>query len=155
MSHPGGDAAEPEVNDRRGEEGQNLADEKSANDADAERLAKFGTDAAAEGERDRAEERGHGGHHDGAEAQQARLIDGLFGRLAFLTFRFEGEVDHHDGVLLDDTDQKNDAYKSNDIEIFLKQNQGGDGADTGGRKRRENRDGVDVAFVQNAQYDVD
>ena len=38
-------------------------------------------------------------------------IDRFFGVLAFGTLRFNREVDHHDGVLLHNPDQKDDAYE--------------------------------------------
>ena len=62
-----------------------------------------------EHQRQRAEHRGHGRHHDRPEAQQAGLIDRLARRLALVALGLEREVDHHDGVLLDDADQQNDA----------------------------------------------
>jgi len=60
--------------------------------------AKFRTDAGAESERKSSEERGHGGHHDGAEAEQAGFVNGIERRLAFVALGVEREVDHHDGV---------------------------------------------------------
>ena len=34
-----------------------------------------------------------------------------------LAFRFEGEVDHHDGVLLHDAHQENDADEGNQRQV--------------------------------------
>ena len=39
-----------------------------------------------------------GGHEDGAETQQAGLVDGFLRALPLLAFRGQGEIDHHDGV---------------------------------------------------------
>ncbi len=64
-----------------------------------------------------AQQRRHGGHHDGPEAQQAGLIDRFARRLAFLALRLQREVDHHDGVLLHDADQQDDADQRDDAEI--------------------------------------
>ena len=36
---------------------------------------------------------------------------------AFLAFGLEREIDHHDGVLLDDADQQHDADQRDDAEI--------------------------------------
>jgi len=36
---------------------------------------------------------------------------------SFLALRFESEVDHHDGVFLDDADQEDDADESDDAEF--------------------------------------
>ncbi len=68
-----------------------------------------------------AEQRGHGGHHDGAEAQQAGLVDGVQRRHALFALRVEREIDHHDGVLLHDADQQDDADQRDDAEIIAVQ----------------------------------
>ncbi len=67
----------------------------------------------------------------GRKRKQARLVDGFLGRLAFIALGFQGEVNHHDGVLLHDTNQQNDADQGDDVEIFLKKDQGQDRADSG------------------------
>ena len=148
-------AIEEEIDDGGSEERENLRDDEAADDGDAERAAKLAAGATAEGEWDTAEQRGHGGHHDGTEAQQTGLVDRLFGLHALIPFGFESEVDHHDGILLDDTDEQNDADERDDGEIDVEKEQGEDGANTGGGQRRENGDGVNVAFVENTENDVD
>ena len=73
-------AAEPveiDVDHRRGEQRQQLADQQAADDGDAERMAQLRARAAAEHQRQRAEQRRHRRHQDGAEAQQRRLMDRL------------------------------------------------------------------------------
>src|SRR2546429_381958 len=88
-------AAKPvksEVDDRGGIEGQQLAENQAANDGDAEWTAQLGTDAGSERKRQTAEQRGHRGHHDGPETQQAGFVNGVERRLAFLAFSFEREV---------------------------------------------------------------
>ncbi len=68
------------------------------------------------GQRNAAEQRGHGGHHDGAEAQQAGLVD-RFGRvLAVLALGLEREVDDHDAVLLHNADEQDDADDADDAQ---------------------------------------
>ena len=94
-------AVEVEVDDGSREQGQRLAENQAANDGDAERAAHFGSGARARGQRQGAEQRGSGGHHDRAEAQQARLINRLQARLAALALGLHGEVDHQDRVFLD------------------------------------------------------
>ena len=128
---------------------------QAADDGDAERLAQFRARAGAEGERQAAEQRGHGGHHDGAEAQQAGLVDGLARRLACLALGFQREVDHHDGVLLHDADQQDDADERDDVELHAEDQQREDRADAGRGQRGENRDRMDVALVEHAEHDVD
>ena len=77
------------------------------------------------------------------------------GRLAAVALGFQREVDHHDGVLLHDADEQNDADQRDDVEIFLADEKRQNGAHAGGGQRRQNRDRVDVALVQHAQHDVD
>ena len=72
-----------------------------------------------------------------------------------LAFGFEGEVDHHDAVFLDDADQQDDADDGDDAELLAKENQRQKSADAGGRQRGKNGDGMDEAFVQDAEDDVD
>ena len=45
----------------------------------------------------------------GTEAEQGSLMDGLHRRFAFVTLGIQGEVDHHDCVLLYDAEKQNDA----------------------------------------------
>ena len=56
----------------------------------------------------------------GPETQQARLIDRFDRPPAFLALRFQRKVDHHDGVLLHDTDQQNDSDQRDDAEITMR-----------------------------------
>ena len=68
-------AAEPveaEIDDRRREQGQHLAEDQPADDRDPERMAQLRAGAGAEHQRQRAEQRRHGRHQDRAEAQAAR-----------------------------------------------------------------------------------
>src|SRR5229473_89264 len=112
-------AAEPregKVDHRRGEQGQHLADDQATDDGDAERMAQLRSGAGAEHQRQGAEQRRRRRHQNRAQAQQASLVDGLARRLALLALGIEGEVDHHDGVLLDDADQENDADDGDDAE---------------------------------------
>ena len=74
---------------------------------------------------------------------------------AFLAFGLQREIDHHDGVLLDDADQEHDADQRDDAEIRAADAQGEQGAHSGRGQRGENREGMDVAFVQHAKHDVD
>src|SRR5580704_3406816 len=87
-----GEVVEENVNDGRGVESENLANQESADHGDAEGAAEFGADAGAEGERETAEQRGHGGHHDGAEAEEAGSVDGVGGIFAVIALGIESEV---------------------------------------------------------------
>ena len=67
----------------------------------------------------------------------------------------EGEIDHHDGVLLHDADEQDDADQCDDAEVRVGKEQREQGADAGGRQRGEDRDGVHEALVEDAEHDVD
>src|SRR5258708_36538872 len=92
---------ESEINNWRGVKRKKLAHDEAADDTDAEGAAKFGTGAGAKGQRESAKEGSHGGHQDGAEAQHARLEDGVFGAFAAFAFGFQGKMSYHDGVFRD------------------------------------------------------
>jgi hypothetical protein len=57
--------------------------------------------------------------------------DRLPGRLALLALGVQGEVDHHDGVLLDDADQQDDADDADHAQLMAGHQQGQQGADAG------------------------
>ena len=83
--------------------------DQAADHGVAERLAQLRAGAAPEHQRQRAEQRRHRRHHDRPEAQQAGLANRVVRRQVLLALGLDGEVDHHDAVLLDDADQQNDA----------------------------------------------
>ena len=91
----------------------------------------------------------------GPEAQQRGLIDGVGGVLALLALGFQGEIDHHDAVLLHDADQQDDADDGDDVQIQMEQHQRQQRAHAGRRQRGKNRDRMHEALVQHAQNDVD
>ena len=72
----------------------------------------------------------------------------------FLPFQVEREINHHDRVFLHDADQQNDADERDHAEFRPGNQQGENGAGSRRRQRRENRDGMDVAFVKDAEDDV-
>src|SRR5437868_15522667 len=80
-------AVEIEINHRRGEERQKLAEQQSADDRDAERMPQLRSRTVAEHQRQSAEYRRQRRHQDRAETQQRRLEDGFTRGLAFLAFR--------------------------------------------------------------------
>ena len=109
---------EKDVNDRRGVKGERLAEQQSADHCNTQRTPQFGSKASSEGQRDTGEQRRHGGHHDGAEAQQTGVIDGVRRVLPMLALAFQREIDHHDAVLLHDADQQNNADDGDDAQIL-------------------------------------
>jgi len=72
-----------------------------------------------------------------------------------VAFGLEGKVDHHDGILLHNTDEQNDADQGNHAEIDAGDEQGQQRAHAGRGQRRDDGDGVDVALIEHAQHDVD
>ena len=68
---------------------------------------------------------------------------------------FEREVDHHDGVLLHDADQHDDADEGVDVELVMEHQQRGQRAQSGRGQAGKNRQRMDEALIQNAQHHVD
>src|SRR6516225_9933283 len=86
------DALHREIDDRRGVKREQLAQQQSADDGDAERIAQLRAGALLERERNSTEQRRQRGHHDRPEPQQRRLHDRLARRETLLALRLEGEV---------------------------------------------------------------
>ena len=149
------EAVEIEIDDRSGEERQELTHYEAADDGDTERAAKFRAGAVAERERKRAEQRSHGGHEDGTETEQAGLVNGFNWGKAFQRFRLNGEVDHKDGVFLDDADEKDDANVGDDGEFRLEEHEGEESADSGGRNCGKDGDWMNETLVQDSENNVD
>ncbi len=108
---------EMEIDNRRGVQRERLTDEQSADNGYAERLPEFGAIARVKRQRQGAEERGKGRHHDRPEAQKTGAMDRVLRRQAFAALRIDRDIDHHDGVLLDDPNQEDDADERDDGEF--------------------------------------
>ena len=67
----------------------------------------------------------------GPETDQACLVYGLPGAFPLFSFPIQGEVDHHNGVLLHDTDQQDNPDQGHDAEFRPGYDQCKDGPDTG------------------------
>src|SRR5690349_3333584 len=98
---PGLQPLEVQVDHRRDVQREELRKHQAADHRQAERHARGAAGAEADGDRQAAHERRHGGHHDRPEAGQPGLVDRLLRRQA-AALRLDREVDHHDGVLLHD-----------------------------------------------------
>src|SRR5579872_3202564 len=144
----------PQVNHRRGVKGKQLAEQQAAHNRDAQRPAQFRAGAGSQRQRQAAQQRRHGGHHDGTEAEQAGLKNGFLRRLAFAALRFQGEVNHHDGILFHDADQQDNSNQRYDIQVIPGQQQRHNGAHTRRGQRGKNRNGMDIALVEDAQHNV-
>ena len=73
---------------------------------------------------------------------------------ALLAFGVQGEVNHHDGVFLDNADEQDDADEGDQGEFDVEEHQGQQGADAGGGQAGKNGDGMNVAFVEDAQNNI-
>ena len=82
-------------------------------------------------------------------------MDGLVRRQSVIAFRLQREVHHHDAVLLDDADQQDDADQRDHAQVVAAGHQDQQRADAGRWQRRQDRQRVDVALVQQTQHDVD
>ena len=98
-------------------------------------MPQFRTGAVAKRERHAGEQRRRGRHHDGAEAQQARLADRRDRRHMVVALRRYGKVDQYDAVLLNDPDQQDNPDDADHRQVHLPESQRQQGADAGGRKR--------------------
>ena len=83
------------------------------------------------------------------------MINGFQWSFSLLALGIEREIDHHDRVLLHDANEQNDSNKRDDAEIGTAKDQREQRAHSGGRQRRKDRDRMNVAFIKNAQNDVD
>ncbi len=91
----------------------------------------------------------------GRKRKQAGLADRLMGRQIALALGGDGEVDHHDAVLLDDADQQDDADQRDHRQVVMERHQDQQRADAGRRQGRQDGQRLDVALIQHAQDDVD
>src|SRR6202050_242607 len=89
-----------------------------------------------------------------AENAAARLVDRFLRSFVLLALGGQGKVNHHDGIFLDDADKQNYADQGNDVEVHVKKQKRQYCADSCGRKRGDNRNRMDVTFVENSQDDV-
>ena len=131
-----GNAVEHQIDDRRREQGEHLAHQQAADDGESQRPAQLGARAVADEHRQGAEHRGERRHQDRPEAQHRGLENRLLGRFAVLALGLEGEVDDHDGVLLDDADQQHDADDADHIEVAAGDHQREQRAEAGRGQRR-------------------
>jgi hypothetical protein len=123
---------------------------KAADHAEAEGAARFGTGSESHGDGQRAHNGGRGSHHDRAEAGHGPPVGGLGGSVVPGALEFQRKIHHHDRVLFNDADQHDQADKTVDIQLHVKDGQGQQAAKGSGGQARQNRDGVDKAFVEDA-----
>src|ERR1700734_2684604 len=153
-AQPQPQAVEIYIDHGSSEQGQRLAHNQSADDRNPQRPVHFRARSPAQSQRQPTQQSGHGGHHDGTEAQNTGFVDGISRLLALRAFHLQGHINHHDGVLFYQPDQKDDADCPNHVEFVVSQKQRQQRAHARRRNRGENRDGVNVALIEHAQHDV-
>ena len=67
----------------------------------------------------------------------------------------QGEVDHHDGVLLDDADQHDDADEGIEAQVHPEHQQGEQGPQPRRGQPGQDGQGVDEALVEDAEHQID
>ena len=151
-----GQPIEGQVDDRRGVERQHLAHDQPADDGDAERAAQLAPTPRAERQRQRAQQRRHGGHHDRPEAQQAGLVD----RVARATCPAARSASSAKSIImmaffLTMPISRMMPISAITLSSVPAEQQRQERAHAGRRQRGEDGDRVDVALVEHAQDDVD
>ena len=91
----------------------------------------------------------------GRKRSRAALRTASVGRQMLVALGGDGEVHHHDAVLLDDADQQDHADHGDQAEIEAEQHQRGDRPRARRGQGREDRQRVDVALVEDAEDQVD
>ncbi len=83
------------------------------------------------------------------------LIDCIQRRLAPYPLRLKGKVDHHDRILLDYPQEHDDSDKGIDIQVLVKKHECYERPEPGSRKSGENGEGMNKAFVEDSQNNID
>ena len=90
------------------------------------------------------------------ESQQAGLVNRIPRIHPFVSFGRQREIDHHDRVLLHNSDQQDDPDHADEVQIGLEQDHGHQRSNACRRQRGNDRQGMNQAFVQNiTQHDID
>ena len=142
-----------QIDYRRDVERQELADQQAPDYGEAQRLAGFGAFPVSQSDGQRSKERSYRCHHDGPEPQQAALPDGVV-RADTLFLGVNGEVDHHDRILFNYTEQHDDTDEGVEVKLLAEDVQRQQCSEDGGGQAGENRDRMDEALIENAQHNV-
>ena len=111
--------------------------------------------ACSESKGQSAEQRRHCGHQNGPESQKACLVDRLLRAEAIASFGFDREINHQNGIFLDDPDEQNNADDRDDAKLRIEEQQREYRTYAGRRKRGKNRDRMDIALIQHAKHNAD
>jgi hypothetical protein len=146
---------EGQIHHGRRVERQELREEQPTDDRDPQRPPQLRAGAGAQRQRQTTEKRRQRGHQDRSEAQQTRLVDGVFRAQPARVLGLEREVDQHDRVLFHDADQEQNAHERDHVQLLFEQQEREQRADPRRGQRGEDRQRVDVALAEHAEHDVD
>ncbi len=104
-----------EVDDRQDKQREQSADRHAADEHDADAVARFGTSARHEDERQMAEYRGCRRHQDGAQARHRCFTDGAHLTVPHL-LQFVGECDDENAIFGDQADEGDQADLAVDVD---------------------------------------
>ena len=135
------------VKDRRQVQRNHLREDQSAHHGEAERTARIRAGADAESNGRGAHQSGHRGHGDRTEANQAAFIDRFRRGFVSGAFALDGKINHHDRVLLHDSDQHDDADETVEVQAEMKNLQREQRAESRRRQSGKNRNRVNEALV--------
>ncbi len=140
-------------NDGRYEQREDLGDHEPTDHCHTKRLAKLGACSCTDGDGDRTHEGSKGCHHDRPETHETGFTNGI-GRGFTGSLADKREVNHHDRILLDDTDQHQDADNRNHAKIVAEQLKRGERARR--RRRQAGQDGkrMDETLVKDAEHNI-
>ena len=144
-----------DVEHRRKEETEAGHAEHAEEDGGAERLAHFGTGAAAENQRKNAENEGEGGHQDRAQAEAAGFDRGGEAIFPIAILNLFGELDDEDGVLAGEADEHDEADLGEDVVLHRAQPDAADRAEQTHRDDQNDRERQRPAFVKRREEKED
>src|SRR5581483_8557809 len=114
-----------------------------------------GANALTDHQRKGAASGSHGCHKNRPETENARFINGFARGFAVVALGLDGKIDHEDAVFLDNADEEDDADNGDHAEVEARHDQENGGSDAGGRQGGKDGERVDVAFVKDAQDNID
>src|SRR3569832_1802016 len=104
-------------------EREHLREQHSPNHCAAEGAPRLGAHPRTEGDGQHAEYGGECRHHDGTEALEAGLDDGVARRGLALAAHLQREVHHDEAVLLHEPHQQNQPHEAEDVALLAEQQQ--------------------------------
>jgi hypothetical protein len=82
-------------------------------------------------------------------------MDRVFRRKSAIALLLERHVDQHDAILLHDSDQQDNADNADHVQRPPDQHERNQCAETGRRERRQNRQRVNGALIEDAEDNID